>query len=84
MLTMQQCSDGKKMYKPGDRFISADCTGSCQCHPGGSISCVSLCPPVQVRCAADEEKIKLARKVPNSNCTCPRWQCVKSKTKGQY
>ena len=82
VLTIQQCSEDGKTYRPGDWFISSDCSGSCQCLAGGNVGCVSLCPPVQVKCLPNEEQIKSLRKIPNSNCTCPYFQCVKRKAKG--
>ena len=84
VLTIQQCSDGGKTYKPGDRFISADCTGSCQCRAGGSVGCVSLCPSTLVQCRVDEVKIRSSRKIANSDCTCPVRKCMKVEQKGKW
>ena len=82
MIVVQQCIDGEKTYNPGNRFISSDCSGFCRCNPGGEVSCTSLCPPVLVRCGIDEERIKFLRTIPNSNCTCPQWRCVKREQTG--
>ena len=79
MIETKQCHVDGKTYQPGDKFISADCSGYCQCSPSGGFGCVSLCPPTFIRCAPDEEKIKRSRKIPNSNCTCPDWKCEKTR-----
>lgn len=79
---LEFCYDGGNKYKPGDRFITAICDGSCVCGPGESVSCVSLCPPKDIRCTVDEEKIEFSRKIANSNCTCPASKCVTRKTRG--
>ena len=73
------CYDGKNKHKPGDRFISADCRGSCVCGRRGGVACVSLCPPTDRRCKMGEEKIEFTQKIANSSCTCPAWKCVQRK-----
>ena len=80
---LEFCYDGERKYKPGDRFITEKCDGSCVCGPGGSMSCVSLCPPVNIKCDTDEVKINSLRKIANSNCTCSETKCVKRNIKGQ-
>ncbi|XP_028404372.1 SCO-spondin-like [Dendronephthya gigantea] len=76
------CSDGGRMYKPGERFISVDCSGSCVCGRDGGVSCVSLCPPKDIRCKMDEEKVPFSRSIANSTCKCPEWRCEKRKIIG--
>ena len=77
-----KCIDGKNIYKPGDDFVMPDCSGYCKCHPGGGIGCVSLCPPEGITCQQNEDRMQSLRKIPNSNCTCPTWSCLKKGNQG--
>ena len=76
---VNECRNGKKTYKPGEKFISNDCNSQCECQPDGSVTCVSLCSPMIRVCAADERKISTFVLVANSNCTCQRFKCVKDR-----
>ena len=83
IFSKEMCSDGERFYKPGERFIPADCSGSCYCFAGGlGRACVSLCPPIFVECKIGEVKIQSQYKIANSSCTCPYWKCVKAKRTG--
>ncbi|KAK2553374.1 hypothetical protein P5673_025351 [Acropora cervicornis] len=60
-------------------FFNGDCSGRCKCTVGG-ISCVSLCPPIAVRCSPGMEKITFRLPMDeDATCTCPREKCVERK-----
>lgn len=76
-LFLDKCLINGRSYNLGEDFVSADCTGYCKCKEGGVVLCVSLCPPEAIKCQHHEKTIELSRKVPNSDCTCPTWRCLK-------
>ena len=82
-LFLETCVVDEHSYNLGDGFVSADCSGYCKCHPGGSVFCVSLCPPEGITCQHNEDAIQLSRKIPNSNCTCPTWRCLRKSQQGK-
>lgn len=59
---------------PNELFINENCTGRCRCRLSG-IACVSLCPPMKVKCSSDAEKETY--KQPIGHCACDRERCVK-------
>lgn len=71
------CSLFGKKYNIGDRFTNPDCSGMCKCTGSNNIECVSLCPPVIVKCSANERLANMI--VPafkGSECTCTVPECV--------
>lgn len=65
-------------------FFNGDCSGRCKCTLGG-ISCVSLCPPIAVRCSPGMEKITFRLPMDeDATCTCPREKCVERKIESDY
>ena len=71
------CTIAGKEYEPGQKFISEDCTGYCTCKAANSVSCVSLCPPMLVRCHIGEKIEEFNDYIDGSKCYCKRERCVK-------
>ncbi|XP_031549053.1 cysteine-rich motor neuron 1 protein-like [Actinia tenebrosa] len=69
-----------KTYKAGESFIDEGCTAKCQCHSGGGISCVSLCPPSRVACKVGETIKYKKDPVASSDgrCFCSVPYCAKA------
>lgn len=65
-----------KNRAPKEWFINDSCTGRCRCQYGG-IACVSLCPPMVVKCPSSMEEEAYDHPVDNTGkCTCKRRRCV--------
>ncbi|XP_032220011.2 uncharacterized protein LOC116603110 [Nematostella vectensis] len=65
------------MHKPGERFTNKECTAWCKCNSKGGYRCVSLCPPVMIKCPENQRvAYHEVHAVPESTCTCKRPHCV--------
>ena len=75
----KMCVYQGKSHEIGKTFVSADCKGQCSCHEKGKgfeIRCVSLCPPMMVRCKSNEIMKHVDIPIhPGSKCTCNRPVC---------
>ena len=64
----------------GGHFVNEWCTGYCECTGPDAAQCVSLCPPVYVRCPPHSKTVRTkVPALPGSFCTCPSWKCVQCK-----
>jgi len=69
-------------YGVGRRFASKDCTSECVCRSNGQVSCVSMCPPVNLKCGPGEkQKVVTAQRI--GGCTCPTTTCVTDEIVGR-
>ena len=74
------CYSEGKSYDIGATFISADCKSRCTCQGHDNVNCVSLCPPLMVKCKPNEEMKHTDEPAqPGSKCTCKTPVCVPSK-----
>jgi len=69
------CKANGKVYKPGETYVPDSCGALCVCQERGE-RCVSLCPPVGVKCLSDETLKYVEEPVGyGSKCTCRRPVC---------
>ncbi|KAJ7377134.1 hypothetical protein OS493_030729 [Desmophyllum pertusum] len=55
------CLQRDAIYKPGERFADETCNGWCECISGGSVKCVSLCPPSPVPMCTRDSSLRPKR-----------------------
>lgn len=59
-------------------FVSADCSGRCECVKRGIVKCDDLCLQPVVKCMPGSKMVKYKKPVHNSNCSCDSVTCVKA------
>nr|QNH72522.1 toxin candidate TRINITY_DN5150_c0_g1_i1 [Ceriantheomorphe brasiliensis] len=71
----ETCVYKGKHYPINERFIPDDCSGVCKCKGNKGFGCVSLCPPVGMKCKPGMELEYYRQPVGDSGCFCERPRC---------